>query len=98
MIVLLVEGSTEKALTDKIKEFLDQRAQAYGQPRIALRPKPLISSREDELAKRIRLESRDRRVTAVVGLIDVFPNFKHADQAKDFLRRVAEQAGVDRQF
>jgi len=97
-IVLLVEGSTEKALTNKIKQFLDGRAQAHGQPRIALKPKPLISLREDELTRRIRLESQDPRVTAVVGLIDVFPNFKHAGEARDFLQHAANRAGAGQRF
>jgi len=97
MIVLLVEGSTEKALTNKIKEFLDECAQTHGHPKVALKPKPLMSTRTDELARRIRLELHDPRVMAVVGLIDVFPNFRNAEEAKSYLRHAAEQVGgVDR--
>jgi hypothetical protein len=98
MIVLLVEGSTEKALTNKIKEFLDERALVHRRSKVALRPKPLMSIREEELAKRIRLELQNPRVAAVVGLIDVFPNFRSAEEAKQFLQRAAERAGVAERF
>ncbi len=98
MIVLLVEGHTEKALTNKIKEFLDERAQTYRRPKVALRPKPLMSLREDELVRRIRLELQNPQVTGIVGLIDVFPAFKNAEEAKGFLRRAANQAGVAQRF
>ena len=93
-IVLLVEGRTEGALTNKIKEFLDQRAHAHGHPKVALKPKPIVNTDEADLGRRIKLELQNARVIAVVGLIDVFPNFKNAEAAKNFLRSAANKAGV----
>lgn len=87
MIVLLVEGATETALKGALKRFLDARAKALGRPKVALRTKTLLT--QGGLQRRIKQELRDPKVTAVVGLIDVYPNFKSAAQAKAFLRKKA---------
>ena len=84
---LLVEGATETALKRALKRFLDARAQALGRPKVALRTKTLLT--QGRLRHRIRQELRNPKVTAVVGLIDVYPNFKSAADAKAFLRKMA---------
>ena len=85
-IVLLVEGNTETALRDKLKSFLDERAAMESKPKMALRPKDIMALNPGKLCHRVRLELRDPRVTAVVGLIDVYPEFTSASDAKRFLR------------
>jgi hypothetical protein len=85
-VVLLVEGETETALKGKLKAFLDERAEAEGRPKVALRTRDIMTLNRSKLHRRVGLELRDPRVTAVVGLIDVYPNFGSADDAKQFLR------------
>lgn len=87
-IVLLAEGDTEKALAEHLKRFLDERAEAAGKPKTALRTKPITLNRGD-LRGRIRLELRDPQIIAVVGLVDVYPTFASAEQAKQFLREAS---------
>ena len=87
-IVLLAEGDTEKALAEHLKRFLDQRAEAAGKPKIALRTKPITLNRGD-LRGRIRLELCEPQVIAVVGLVDVYPRFTSAEHAKQFLREAS---------
>ncbi len=90
-VVLLVEGDTETALKRHLKQFLDQRAEAQGRPKIALRTRDIMTLNEGRLRGRIRQELRDPDV-AVVAMIDVYPNFHSADEAKAFLRRCADGA------
>jgi hypothetical protein len=85
-IVLLVEGDTETALKDRLKSFLDEQATAEGKPKIALRPKDIMTLNPGKLRHRVRLELRDPKVTAVVGLVDVYPKFASASDARQFLR------------
>jgi hypothetical protein len=63
---------------------------AEGRPKVALRTKDIMTLNAGKLRGRIRLELRDPRVTAVIGLIDVYPNFPSAADAKDFLRQAAD--------
>ena len=94
-IVLLVEGQTETALREHLKRFLDDRATAGGRPKTALRTKDIMTLNPGKLRGRIRLELGQPEVTAVVGLIDVYPRFLSASEAKVFLR---ETAGNDPHF
>jgi len=99
-IVLLVEGETEIALKGAIKQFLDQRAAQHERPRIRLQSRKIKSISREALGKQIRLELQTAGVTSVVGLIDVFPQFKHADAAaaKSFLLDAARSAGIIKGF
>ena len=99
-IILLVGGSTEKTLTDKIKEFLDQRAAAHQRPRVRLQTRKIKSANPEALGRQIKLELQSHDTEAVVGLIDVFPQFKQADAtaAKRFLIEASHRAGVTRGF
>ena len=97
-VVLLVEGETERSLTNKIREFLNSRSQAHGQPRVSLKTRKIKSINPHSLGRQIKLETQSRGVTSVVGLIDVFPNHKNAVGAKNFLRRTAKNAGVTDDF
>jgi hypothetical protein len=85
-VVLLVEGATETALRHKLKAFLDERASAEGKPKVALRTKDIMTLNQSKLNHRVRLELRNLKVTAVVGLVDVYPNFESADDARRFLQ------------
>ncbi len=99
-IVLLVEGETEIALKRKLKEFLDQRARDLGRPHIALQIRKFKGLNPEALGRQIRLELQSPTVSAVVGLIDVFPKFKHADAAatKKFWMAAARKAGITQGF
>ena len=90
-VVLLVEGATETALKGHLKRFLDQRADQEGRPKLALRTKSFRSiPTESQFRKRLRLELQDGRVQAVIGLLDVYPKFASAREAKNFMRRAAD--------
>lgn len=84
-IVLLAEGDTERALKDHLKAYLDQQADAARQPRMRFLTRGRIESRPEKLRRQVELELENPDVTAVVGLIDVFPKFKDAAAAKQWL-------------
>ena len=84
-IVLMVEGDTEAALKRHVKDFLDRRAQVAGQPRVRLETRDIINVASPRLKRRVALELRKPPVIAVVGLIDVFPRFQNAAEAKAYL-------------
>ncbi len=92
-IVLLTEGKTETALTDVLRDFLNERASREGRPRIGLRTKRLdtrfldLRRTSDEVVRSLR----DPEVVCVVGLVDVYPYFASAQEAKQFLRRAAAE-------
>jgi hypothetical protein len=88
-IVLLVEGSTEIALKQHIKAFLDRRALAAGRPKVRLSTRSGIPVKQNKLRRWVELELSKRDVTAVVGLIDVYPGFEDAAAAKTFLQEAA---------
>ena len=90
IVVLLVEGATETALKNHLKRFLDQRANQEGKPKLDLRTKPFRTiPSEKEFRKRLSLELRDNKVRAVIGLLDVYPNFGSAKEVKEFMRKAA---------
>ena len=89
-IVLLTEGETETALKSHLKRFLDGRAEAEGRPKMSLRTKDIMTLNENRLRRRIQLELNDPEATAVVGLIDVYPEFRSAEEAKGFLQQAAD--------
>ncbi len=89
-IVLLAEGRTETALKGHLKLFLDARAEAAGQPKVALRTKDIMTLNAGKLRGRIHLELSQPGVTAVIGLVDVYPKFASAAEAKQFLRGAAQ--------
>lgn len=91
-IVLLVEGDTETALKASLKRFLDERAQAENKPAVRLKTKDIMSLNSQRLGRRVKLELSDPTVMAVVGLIDVYPNFSDAADAKRFLRQAVGDA------
>ena len=97
-IVLLVEGETEIALKAVLKTFLDQHATQHGQPYVRLQTRKIKSLNQESLGRQIRLELQARENSAVVGLIDVFPRFKHANAAKDYLVEAARSASVGHGF
>jgi hypothetical protein len=92
-IVLLVEGDTEAALKQHLKAFLDKRARAAGQPRVRLQTRGEVNLAPHKFKHRVKLELRAPSVTAVVGLIDVFPRFQDAAQAKVHLAQLADHPG-----
>ena len=95
-VILLVEGDTETALKNHLKRFLDERSTVENKPRLALRTKTLRSvPSEAQFEKRVRLELGNRGVEAVVGLLDVYPKFESAGEAKEFMLKAA---GHDERF
>ena len=87
-IVLLVEGKTEMALRTVLKAFLDGRADTEERHKVALQTKPMDTRllNSDRVKDQVALSLRDPKVECVVGLIDVYPNFTSAQEAKQFLR------------
>ncbi len=95
-VILLVEGDTETALKSHLKRFLDQRSEAEKKPRLALRTKALRSvPSAAQFQKRLRLELETKGVKAVVGLLDVYPKFKSANEVKEFMLKAS---GYDERF
>ncbi len=86
-VILLVEGDTETALKARLKQFLDERAEAENKPKVRLKTKDIMSLNPARLGRRVALELSDPAVTAVVGLIDVYPNFADAAEARQFLNQ-----------
>lgn len=89
-LVLLVEGDTERALKEHLKLFLDQRAMLEHKPRVALTSRTYAALRPDKLRRQVQLLLAEPGITAVVGLIDVFPKFTHAAEAKAWLREAVQ--------
>ena len=81
-IVLLMEGDTEAALKVHLKAFLDQRAALEGKPSVRLKTKPEVGRSKGAFHKRIRLELAEPGVSAVVALVDVYPDYANAAEAK----------------
>jgi hypothetical protein len=84
-IVLLMEGETEAALKVHLKAFLDQRAALEGKPSVRLKTKPDVGRSKGAFHKRIRLELAEPGVSAVVALVDVYPDYADAAAAKQDL-------------
>jgi hypothetical protein len=89
-IVLLVEGDTEITLKGHLKAFLDRRAEAEGKPQVRLATRDIMTRAADKVKRRVALELRDPAVSAVVALVDVYPKFRSAAEAKAFLTRAAD--------
>ena len=81
-IVLIMEGETEAALKVHLKAFLDQRAALEGKPSVRLKTKPEVGRGKGAFHKRIRLELAEPGVSAVVALVDVYPDYANAAEAK----------------
>ena len=93
-VILLAEGDTERALKEHLKSFLDHRALHEGRQRIALLSRSYLSLRQDKLNRQVQLLLEEPGIEAVVALIDVFPNFADAAQAKAWLNEsVGESKG-----
>jgi hypothetical protein len=89
IIVLLVEGDTEQALKGHLKHFLDSRSDVEGKPRVRLQVRPVVGRSKGAFMQRVRRELQQPGVTAVVGLIDVYPDYGSAAAAKDDLKEKA---------
>ena len=87
----MVEGKTEKALTEVLKKFLDDQATREGRPRVKVKTKPLDTRllNPERVRDQVALSLRDQQVVCVVGLVDVYPRFRSAQEAKEFLRQAA---------
>ena len=89
IIVLLVEGKTETTLKEVLKKFLDDQATREGRPRVKVNTKPLDTRllNPERVRDQVALSLRDQEVVCVVGLVDVYPRFRSAQEAKEFLRQ-----------
>jgi hypothetical protein len=81
-IVLLVEGDTEAALKTHLKSFLDRRAAEEDKPSLRLETRAEVAHTTGRFRNRVRLELERPQVTAVVALVDVFPNYANAAEAR----------------
>ena len=90
-IVVMAEGDTEQALGRHLKQFLDQRAAIEGQPRLRLVTKPTITTKTSTLQRLLRHEFQSG-ADRVVGLIDVYPDFRNATEAKAALTTAANDS------
>jgi hypothetical protein len=88
-IVLLVEGKTETAFQEKLGAFLGERCEQQGKPKIGLRTKPMDTRlmNAERVRERVMMSFRDPDVTRVLALVDVYPRFESAQEAKTFLRK-----------
>jgi hypothetical protein len=85
-VILLVEGDTERALKEHLKDFLDEQATREGKSRYRLSTRTKIETKPVKLRKQVELELSSPGVTAVVALVDVFPDYASAADAKQQLR------------
>jgi len=86
-IVVLVEGKTEIALRTKLNEFINDRLKLENKSRIGIDTKSFKGTPDcDQIKDRVEMNLNNPDVIAVVGLLDVYPNFKSAGETKNFLR------------
>lgn len=88
-IVLLVEGDTEQALKEHLKQFLDEQAAKVNKPKVSLQTRPLRMDKAD-IEKRVLLHLQDKNTLAVIALVDMYPDHKSVEEAKAWLVRAAE--------
>lgn len=88
-VVLLVEGDTETALKEHLRRFLAERANLENKQPLGLDTRQNVTDIKSKLVHRVRLELQKSDVLAVVGLVDVFPKYKDATDAKTQLRNAA---------
>jgi len=89
-IILLVEGDTEAALADHLQLFLQQRARLEAKSAPRLETRQNVGDVRSKLGRLVELEVRNPEVGAVVGLVDVFPKYKDAMDAKQQLLTAAK--------
>ncbi len=85
-IVLLCEGKSEIALGSALKRFLDEHCDKVNQPKVKLDVKPFERTPNcPELKRRLEHHASNPEVLGVIGLVDVYPQFRDAEKAKAFL-------------
>lgn len=94
-IVLLCEGKTEAALQPALKRFLDEKCRAPGMRKVGLVVKP-FHGHPNPGEVRKRLDENVRRVKSnllgVIALLDVYPRFADAAEAKNYLRDCVKES------
>lgn len=86
-IVVLCDGKTEQVLRPALRGLLHRRTSST---RVGIDTKTLGGSvARSKLPRILALEARRQDVIAVVGLTDVYPDFRSADEAKNSLRQLA---------
>lgn len=85
--VLLCEGKSESALRDALKSFLDAHCDQANRPKVKLEVKPFDGPPSPgELRRRFDRHAENPEVLGVIALTDVYPRFRDAGAAKEFLR------------
>ncbi|MCW1969219.1 MAG: DUF4276 family protein [Anaerolineae bacterium] len=97
-IVILVEGNTEVGLIDHIRNFVAMQAKQFNRQPAKLKSIVMDGRNPITIGKQIRNSLNMPDVNAVVGLIDVYPQFKHAIEAKEWLMNIAQDAGIRQHF
>jgi hypothetical protein len=85
----MVEGATETALKAHLKRFLDARAQNERRSLVRLETRTEVNLVQGRFQRRVRQELAKSDVTAVVALLDVYPDYQSAEEAKADLRQKA---------
>jgi len=87
-IAILVEGATEMAFREKLREFLQSRLQKM--PRLDFKPQHGGIPKEGKLKKIVETLLDNDGYDAVIALTDVYtgkPDFKDANDAKEKMMR-----------
>jgi len=96
-VVVLCEGSTEKALRQGLREFVQDGAPRRDRLGIDTRSLegPLMRRK---LGRIVELNLAKADVAGVVALTDVYPGFQNANDARERLRQFAGDAGEHANF
>lgn len=97
-IVVLVEGDTEVALMEHVRNFLNSQAANVKKTNPKIKSLKIDGANPVTIGKQIRNSLHMFDVVAVVGLIDVYPKFANASDAKKWLFESAKSANITQGF
>lgn len=96
-IVVFCEGSTEAALRNGLRQFLQEKCAASARTGITTRSLD-GSMLQKKLRRLVELTLAKPDVVGAVALTDVYPHFPSAEQAKAGLRKAAGPAAREPRF
>ena len=100
-IVLLCEGKTERAFKVALKGFLDRHCEEEQHPRVGLDAIELKGPRAwdcERIVDRLEMNAPKSDVLGVVGLVDVYPRFSDAKEAREYLRNCVKNSDLKGRF
>ena len=96
-IVLLVEGSTERAFLPHLREFLKVRVEKA--PKLVAQPFDGPIPKGEKLRRQVERNLNDTDpADAVIALTDVYTGQRGFKDAEDAKRKLREWAGTDERF